>query len=198
MFSWISSRVVPLIGIAARAKHVGLEKGEYNLGCGNSSSRRAFTSRQHLGNAGREGNNPGPLSMVAEGTLASARTASAPNRREEGFVQVRACSPEALHRLQSIFDAVWRELERQKGKHTFPWAIEATRFTIARLVLKHVRDLRNPDQIQRDVMRDLERIGDSESPAGSPPHAHSGGARTRIDTDEVRAILEMLRSQAGE
>jgi hypothetical protein len=40
--------------------------------------------------------------------------------------------------------------------HTFPWAVEAARFTVARLVLVHVNDLHDPDQIKRDVLKGVE------------------------------------------
>ena len=114
-------------------------------------------------------------------------------------MQIRAssCNPETLHQLQNIFDAVWRELEQQKGSHTFPWAIEATRFNIARLVLEHVNDLGNPDRIKREVLRDLDYIGNSD-PQDSPPDPRAVRAGTGIDTNEVRALLEMLRGpQSG-
>ena len=77
-------------------------------------------------------------------------------------MQIRAssCSPETLHRLQKIFDAVWLELKRQKSPHTFPWAIEATRYSIARLVLAHVNDLKDADQIEREVLASLTAMHD--------------------------------------
>jgi hypothetical protein len=113
-------------------------------------------------------------------------------------VQIRAtsCSPETLRRLQRIFDVVWHEVEQQRGKRTFPWAIEATRFTIARLVLEHGCDLRNPAHIKREVLRDLDPISNPnrKGPQHSPLGAHSAGARTGIDKSEVRALLEMLRA----
>jgi hypothetical protein len=112
-------------------------------------------------------------------------------------VQIRpsSCSPETLRRLQRIFDAVWREVKQQKGNRTFPWAIEATRFAIARLVLEHGRDLRNPAQIKREVLSDLEQIGDSDQQSlqASPPGILSAEGRAKIDKREVRAILKMLR-----
>lgn len=110
-------------------------------------------------------------------------------------IQPIACSPETLRRLQTIFDAVWHAVEQQKGKRTFPWAIEATRFTIARLVLEHVNDLRNAEQIKREVLKDLEYTGDRDRQNGIPPVA----ARAKIDAKEVRALLKMLRaSNPGE
>lgn len=73
-------------------------------------------------------------------------------------MQLRAnsCSPETLGRLQNIFDAVWLELEQQRSRHTFPWAVEAARFTVARLVLAHVNDLHNLEQIKQDVLKGVE------------------------------------------
>jgi hypothetical protein len=66
-----------------------------------------------------------------------------------------ACNPQTLRRLQTIFDAVWRELEKQKGPHTFPWAIEATRFNVARQVLGHVTDRRDPERIKQEVLESI-------------------------------------------
>jgi hypothetical protein len=109
------------------------------------------------------------------------------------LIRATSCSPETLARLQRIFDAVWREVEQQKGKRIFPWDIEATRFTIARLVLEHGRDLRNPAQIKREALGDLEQIGDTnrQSQKGAPPAAE---ARAKIDAKEVRALLKMLQA----
>jgi hypothetical protein len=139
---------------------------------------------------------PRSLSLTLR-DFASDHPGNGPIGVEEAFVQIRpsSCSPETLRQLQNIFDAVWRELEQQKGRDTFPWAIEATRFTIARLVLEHVNDLRNPVRIKRQVLRELKYIGDADrqSPQDSLPGTHSVGAGTGVDTNEVRALLEMLR-----
>jgi len=65
-----------------------------------------------------------------------------------------ACSPETLYKLQVIFDAVWRDLERRKSSHTFPWAIQATRYTVARRILQHVNDMNmDAEGIKRDVLQ---------------------------------------------
>ena len=74
-----------------------------------------------------------------------------------GIVQksASACSPETIGRLQEIFDAVWHELSQQKSGHTFPWAIEASRYTVAHLVLKHVNELQDADEIKRVVLASL-------------------------------------------
>jgi len=37
------------------------------------------------------------------------------------LIRASSCSPETLVRLQRIFDAVWRDVDQQKGKRTFPW-----------------------------------------------------------------------------
>jgi hypothetical protein len=66
-----------------------------------------------------------------------------------------SCSPEALARLQRIFDAIWLELEAKKSPHTFPWAVEAARYTIARLVLQHVNNVKDAEHIKREVLRTL-------------------------------------------
>jgi hypothetical protein len=71
-----------------------------------------------------------------------------------------ACSPETIGRLQEIFDAVWLALGQQKSPHTFPWAIEATRFTVARLVLEHVNDLQHPERIIREVLEAFTNPGE--------------------------------------
>jgi hypothetical protein len=76
---------------------------------------------------------------------------------------VAVCSPERLRRMQQVFDAVWRELKNQKSLHTFPWAIEATRFTIARLVLEHGGDLTNVDLVKQDVLDSLESLSANTS-----------------------------------
>lgn len=111
-------------------------------------------------------------------------------------MQIRptSCSPETLRRLQTIFDAVWNEVEQQKGKRTFPWAIEATRFTIAHLVFAHVNDRRNSDQIKHDVLRDLEYTGDRNPQKDAPPGIPPADAHANIDANEVRALLKMLRA----
>jgi hypothetical protein len=66
-----------------------------------------------------------------------------------------SCSPEALGRLQKVFDAVWLELEQQKSSHTFPWAIEATRYTIAQLVLQHATNEKDAEHIKSKVLQTL-------------------------------------------
>jgi hypothetical protein len=74
----------------------------------------------------------------------------------------KSCSPETLRRLQTIFNAVWRKLEQQQGSHTFPWAIEATRFTIAHLILERVNDLRDAARIEREVLASIAATGEPE------------------------------------
>jgi len=67
------------------------------------------------------------------------------------------CGPETLRRLQKVFDAVWLELEQQKSSHTFPWAVEATRYTIAQLVLQHSTTERDAEHIKSKVLQTLHR-----------------------------------------
>jgi hypothetical protein len=74
------------------------------------------------------------------------------------------CSADTLRRLQSIFDRAWRQLEQKGGRSTFPWAIEASRYTLAQLVLAHSRDYRHVEEIVQEVIDSLE-----ESLAESPP-----------------------------
>ena len=66
------------------------------------------------------------------------------------------CSADTLRRLQSIFDMAWLHLEQKGGRSTFPWAIEASRYTLAQLVLAHSRDYRHVDEIVQDVVDALE------------------------------------------
>ncbi len=70
-----------------------------------------------------------------------------------------ACSPQTLSELQKVFDAIWAELERERSRLTFPWAIEAGRFTIARLVLEHLDDSTDRDRIKEVVLQKLDRNG---------------------------------------
>ena len=69
--------------------------------------------------------------------------------------QASSCSPETLRRMQSIFDDVWRELERQHSPHTFPWFIEAARYVIAQMVLENIENLRDPQRIKREVLKKM-------------------------------------------
>jgi hypothetical protein len=65
-----------------------------------------------------------------------------------------SCSPETLVRLQKVFDAVWLELKARRSPHTFPWATEATRYTIANLVFRHVNEAdRDAELIKRQVLQ---------------------------------------------
>lgn len=66
------------------------------------------------------------------------------------------CSTDTLRRLQSIFDMAWLQLEQKGGRSTFPWAIEASRYTLAQLVLAHSRDYRQVDEIVQEVVDALE------------------------------------------
>jgi hypothetical protein len=50
----------------------------------------------------------------------------------------------------------WLQLEQKGGRGTFPWAIEASRYTLAQLVLAHSRDYRRVDEIVQDVVDALE------------------------------------------
>jgi hypothetical protein len=68
----------------------------------------------------------------------------------------RACSPDALRRLQTIFDVAWLQLEQKRGRHTFPWATEASRYSLAQLVLAHSWDHRHIEEIVQEVLDTLE------------------------------------------
>jgi hypothetical protein len=56
-------------------------------------------------------------------------------------------SPEALRRLQQVFDEVWAELVAGKSLHAAPKAAAASRDRLAVLVIKHMaahdRDIEN-------------------------------------------------------
>ena len=86
------------------------------------------------------------------------------------------CSADTLRRLQSIFDMAWLQLEQKGGGSTFPWAIEATRYTLAQLVLAHSRDYRHIEEIVKEVVDALEK------PLVEPPTPsinHQGPYRPR-------------------
>jgi hypothetical protein len=67
------------------------------------------------------------------------------------------CSPQTLLRLQNIFDAAWLQLMQKKGKHSFPWSAEASRYMLAQLVLAHSRDKRHIDEIVQEVLVTMDR-----------------------------------------
>lgn len=80
-----------------------------------------------------------------------------------------ACSPEKLHSLQKIFDAIWLELESMHSRHTFPWDTESARFQIARYLLDHVNDLNvDVDQIKREI---LQKLGEGGRAKVDWPHS---------------------------
>jgi hypothetical protein len=66
------------------------------------------------------------------------------------------CSPQTLIRLQNIFDAAWLQLTQKKGRHSFPWAAEASRYTLAQAVLTHARDVRQIDEIVQEVLTTMD------------------------------------------
>jgi hypothetical protein len=70
-----------------------------------------------------------------------------------------ACSPQTLSELQRVFDAIWAQLELERSKLTFPWAIEASRFAIARLVLEHLDNSSDSNRITEVVLQKLARNG---------------------------------------
>jgi hypothetical protein len=67
-----------------------------------------------------------------------------------------AINTETLQRLQEVYEAAWEQLLRKKSKHTFPWAIESTRFLLAQMVLEHARDYRDQVDIVNDVVERIE------------------------------------------
>jgi len=75
------------------------------------------------------------------------------------------CSPQTLIRLQSIFDTAWLQLAQKKDKHSFPWAAEASRYTLAQLVLTHARDVRQIDEIVQEVLTTMD-----DTPTSPPRH----------------------------
>jgi hypothetical protein len=66
------------------------------------------------------------------------------------------CTPQTLIRLQNIFDTAWLQLSQKKGRHSFPWATEASRYTLAQLVLSHSRDARQIDEIVQEVLTTMD------------------------------------------
>jgi hypothetical protein len=66
------------------------------------------------------------------------------------------CSPEQLHRLQSIFDEVWKEV-RTDGGQSFTGAhdAETLRTEIARQVISHADSDLSRAEITRAVLKSL-------------------------------------------
>jgi hypothetical protein len=75
------------------------------------------------------------------------------------------CSPQTLIRLQNIFDTAWLQLSRKRGRHSFPWAAEASRYTLAQIVLTHARDVRQLDEIVQEVLTTMD-----DTPTSPPEH----------------------------
>jgi hypothetical protein len=75
------------------------------------------------------------------------------------------CSPYTLVRLQRIFDMAWLQLTQKRGRHIFPWAAEASRYTLAQLVLTHARDVRQIDEIVQEVLTTMD-----DTPISPPEH----------------------------
>ena len=71
-----------------------------------------------------------------------------------------SCSPERLHTLQKIFDAIWSDV--QAGSHR---ATEALRNEIARRVVRHLNDADpQPDEIAQAILSSLGIGSDLLSP----------------------------------
>lgn len=73
--------------------------------------------------------------------------------------KLAACSPQTLSELQVVFDAIWQQLLSERSRLTFPWAVEASRFTIARLVLEHLNDSKDVARIKQDILIRLAKNG---------------------------------------
>lgn len=101
-----------------------------------------------------------------------------------------SCSPQALRRMQTIFDAVWLELERRRSPLTFPWAVEATRFTIARLVLGHVNALDDVERVKREVLQSITNSGTRS------PYHH--GANFETSADRSAPLSRQINSAQSE
>jgi hypothetical protein len=66
------------------------------------------------------------------------------------------CSPEQLHRLQSIFDEVWKEVRTNSGQgFTGPNDAETLRTEIARRVISHADSDLSRAEITRAVLKSL-------------------------------------------
>ena len=81
-----------------------------------------------------------------------------------------SCSPERLHTLQKIFDAIWSDV--QAGSHR---ATEALRNEIARRVIRHLNDVDpQPDEIVHAILNSLNIDSDHLSPRVTQVEALSG------------------------
>lgn len=68
------------------------------------------------------------------------------------------CSPEAVHRLQQIFDAIWHRLETSKSRHTFPWDAQASREKIAVELCRRMNDLFvDAERVEQDIFEMFDR-----------------------------------------
>jgi hypothetical protein len=74
----------------------------------------------------------------------------------------QAINTETLRRLQAVYDAAWEQLLHRKSKHTFPWAIESTRFLLARVVLEYAQDHREQADVVNDVVEKIEATSNGE------------------------------------
>jgi hypothetical protein len=69
------------------------------------------------------------------------------------------CSPEAVQRLQLVFDAIWRRLETSGSRHTFPWDAQASREKIAVQLCRRMNDLFiDAERVEQDI---FEMFGES-------------------------------------
>ena len=73
------------------------------------------------------------------------------------------CSPEAVRRLQQIFDAIWHRLETCGSRHTFPWDAQASREKIAVQLCRRMNDLFiDAERVEQDIFEMFGRSDDSE------------------------------------
>ena len=75
------------------------------------------------------------------------------------------CSPEAVRRLQQIFDAIWHRLETSRSRHTFPWDAQASREKIAVQLCRRMNDMfMDAERIEQDIFEMFGRSEHSQKP----------------------------------
>jgi hypothetical protein len=70
------------------------------------------------------------------------------------------CSPEAVQRLQQIFEGIWHRLETSGSQYTFPWEAQASREKIAVQLCRRMNDLFiDAEGVEQDI---FEMFGESK------------------------------------
>jgi hypothetical protein len=148
-----------LVGELARgvADESPAQRNDFAFGCIESRSRKAVASGHGSPNQGYP--TALPDAAMLEPDRVCPHQLQFINPVAEDVMQSRghAINADTLHRLQDIYEAAWDQLLRRKSRHTFPWAAESTRFLLARVVLEHARDYRNPIDIVKDVVERIDQ-----------------------------------------